>query len=144
MNEENTTASNNLQPEKGENGEELDALRSENAELRQAARIASARDMVTTALRRLGASSPALLFESAKGDLQFDEAGAPVNTEALVMSLRGKYPEQFAAAPVIPTVDAGAGRNAAPPLTRAALAVMTPAEIERLDWFEVCRVLSNQ
>jgi|GEM_PF-5107944 len=42
----------------------------------------------------------------------------------------------------IPPIDAGAGVNNEPALTREVLAKMSPAEISLLDWAAVTRVLS--
>lgn len=123
---------------------ELDALRTENASLRQTVRVAAAKQVITAALERLDAASPELLFASAKDNLQFDEAGIPTNVEALVASLRRKYPEQFGSEPFSAgTIDAGAGGSSPQRLTREALSRMTPTEIAGLDWNDVKRVLAS-
>ena len=121
---------------------ELAALQAENAELRRTSQVDAVRELITTALGRLGASSPALLFESAKADLQFGESGDLANFESLVAQLQRTYPEQFAPERA-GSIDAGAGRASAPQLTRELLGRMKPADIAKLDWGEVRRVLAN-
>jgi len=122
----------------------IESLEGENLELKRSSQLAQARNAAVTALGRLGAVSPALLFEAAELELQFDETGAVVNLEAQLATLQRKYPEQFAVVPRIPTtIDAGAGRSAPPQLSKEALSRMTPAEIAELDWNDVRRVLAS-
>lgn len=127
-----------------ENGEDasLAELRAENEELRAAIRFGAARDSVVEELKRAGARSPGLLFDSVKGDLQFDDEGKPANTAAIVARLKTVFPEQFGTdAPQ--SIDGGAGIVRKPALSKDALKRMKPSEIAELDWAEVRRVLSS-
>ena len=123
--------------------ETLRRLQSENAQLKDAARLGAASELIQTALTAEGARSPGLLFESARGDLQFDADGTLVNAAAIVERLKTKFPEQFGYDRPAASIDGGAGRIAAPALTKDALARMSPAEIARLDWADVRQVLAN-
>jgi len=114
----------------------LAALQAENEQLKAEIRFGAARDSVLEELKRAGARSPGLLFESVKGDLQFDDSGQPANTAAIVARLETAFPEQFGTdAPR--SIDGGAGVVRKPSLTRDALKRMKPAEIAELDWAEV-------
>ena len=124
---------------------EIDALRVENDELRTVIRLRDARDRITALLKTAGARSPDLMFDAAKESLQFGDDGELQNSEAIVVELKRKFPEQFGGdrAPV-PPIDGGAGTGSATNvLTKEALAEMKPADIARLDWDEVRQVLSN-
>lgn len=127
--------------EQGEDAS-LAELQAENEQLRAAIRFGAARDTVLEELKRAGARSPVLLFDSVKGDLQFDDEGKPANTAAIVARLKTVFPEQFGSdAPR--SIDGGAGLVRKPSLTREALKRMKPAEIAELDWSEVKRVLAS-
>lgn len=117
-------------------------LLAENAALREQIRLSEARERMTAELAAAGARSPGLLFDSAKTRLQFADDGRIANAAALVELLKTEYPEQFGTRS--PSIDGGAGRSTPPPLTKAALAKMTPAEIAKLDWAVVRRVLSEK
>jgi hypothetical protein len=118
------------------------ALQAETEQLRAEIRFGAARDSVLEELKRAGARSPRLLFESVKGDLEFDDEGKPANTAAIVGRLKTAFPEQFGSdAPQ--SIDGGAGVVRKPSLTREALKRMKPAEIAELDWSEVKRVLAT-
>lgn len=123
----------------------LHDLRTENEQLRATLRLRDARDQITTALASVGARSPELLFEASKESLRFDDEGRPRGIDSLLKSLRTKYPEQFGSDTVIPpSINAGSGMApTGPPLTKEALAKMSPTEIARLDWTDVRRVLSG-
>lgn len=116
-------------------------LAAENAELKTAVRVAAAKEQITASLAKAGARSPALLFDAAKGDLQFAEDGQLTNSAAIVERLARDFPEQFGVEHPA-SIDAGAGRVAAPPLTRDALSRMSASEIAKLDWAEVRNVLA--
>lgn len=118
-------------------------LEVENAELRQAVRMSEAREVLTETLRSAGASSPELMFEAITGQIQFADDGTPANFAAILELLKRKYPEQFVRDIPAVSIDGGAGRIVPPPLTREALAKMSPAEIARLDWAAVSSVLKN-
>jgi len=122
---------------------EIARLSAENAALRDAVRLGSARETVTAGLAAAGARSPLLLFEHVRGDLQFADDGSLQNAEAVVGLMRQRFPEQFGPASP-PSIDAGAGRAAAVPLTKEALAKMTPAEVASLNWDDVRSVLSGR
>lgn len=120
-----------------------ESLEAENAELRLAVRMSEARELLTGSLRSAGANSPELLFEAVKGQIQFADDGTPANSAAILDLLKRKYPEQFVREIPAVSIDGGAGRIVHPPLTREALAKMSPAEIARLDWAAVSSVLKN-
>ena len=94
-------------------------------------------------LSAAGARSPGLLAKEAADEFQFGEDGKLADPEALVENLRRSYPEQFGRDVPAGSIDAGAGRNLAPPLTREALSRMTPDEIRQLDWDEVRSALAS-
>ena len=136
------TPQNTPPPGEGSAGKEtMERLAAENAELKTAVRVAAAKEQITTSLRQAGARSPALLFDAAKGDLQFAEDGQLTNSAAIVERLTREFPEQFGIERPA-SIDAGAGRVAAPALTRDALSRMSATEIAKLDWTEVRQVLS--
>lgn len=123
----------------------LEKLRAENEELRAAMRLREAREDMVAELNAAGARSPALLFDSIKENFQFGDDGKPVNAKALLSRLKNSYPEQFGTGPHVETIDGGAGSGrAASPLTKEALARMTPAQIAELDWNEVRTVLASR
>jgi len=122
---------------------EVERLAAENEELRNEIRMRGAVYDIETRLASAGARSPELLVGKAKEGFQFGEDGKLDNPEALVEKMRRAYPEQFGREAPAGSIDAGAGRNTAPPLTRDALSRMTPEEIRRLDWDEVKSALSQ-
>ena len=122
---------------------EMQRLAAENAALREEIRMRVAAYDFESRLAAAGARSPGLLANDAKGAFQFGEDGKLVNTEALIERLRGSYPEQFGRDVPVGSIDAGAGRSAAPPLTRETLSRMSPADIQRLDWDEVKSALAE-
>ena len=121
----------------------LARLQMENEQLRTTIRLNEARRKISGELERAGARSPLLLFDSVKGDLRFTEDGSLANAEAIVKRLMKQFPEQFGKEPIRESIDGGAGRAAAPALTKEALAKMTPAEIAKLDWAAVREVLAS-
>ncbi len=121
---------------------DVEALQTENAQLKAAIRLNEAQASVTTELGKSGARSPELLWDALRHELVFDDEGNPVNSAELIAGLKAKYPEQFET-PAPRSIDGGAGQTDTPRLTRAALSKMKPAEIARLDWADVKRVLSN-
>ena len=133
----NTVASN------AAGGDASRDLQAENAALREQIRLSEARQRLTADLAAAGARSPALLFESAKSKLQFADDGEMTNAAAIVEMLRTQYPEQFRSSKAA-SIDGGAGRSVPAPLTREALRKMKPAEIAKLDWAVVRRVLSEK
>jgi hypothetical protein len=122
---------------------EVERLAAENAALREEIRMRVAAYDFESRLAAAGARSPGLLANDAKGAFQFGEDGKLVNTEALIERMRGRYPEQFGRDIPVGSIDAGAGRSAAPPLTRETLSRMSPADIQRLDWDEVKSALAE-
>ncbi|MCA1590403.1 MAG: hypothetical protein LC734_08460 [Acidobacteria bacterium] len=119
---------------------EVEALKAENERLKQTVRMRGARDVLTKALG--GTQSPELLFEAARGMLQFDERGELINASAIVAELKSNYPEQFR--PVAPASIGGGNPHQASLLDKATLARMKPADIARLDWADVRQVLSEK
>ncbi len=117
-------------------------LQAENEQLKATIRLNEAHRQITGELVRAGARSPELLFDSVKGDLQFDDDGKAMNTTALIERLKMGFPEQFEADQPTVSIDGGAGRIAQPQLTKESLARMTATEIAELDWADVRRVLA--
>ncbi len=124
-------------------GEAVQKLEVENAELKTAIRLSAAKDAIVSSLAKAGARSPVLMFDAAKGDLQFADDGSLANSAALVATLQAKFPEQFGSDRPGTSIDAGAGRISVPSLTKEALAAMKPSEIAKLDWADVRNVLST-
>ena len=127
----------------------LEQLKAENDALKKQIAEQTAHTSLKEKLKQAGARSPQLLLGAAKDALQFTVAGELENAVEIIEALKDKFPEQFgaansapAAAPAVPSIDAGAGRVAKPTLTRDALAKMTPAEIAELNWDDVRRVLA--
>lgn len=116
----------------------------ETEELKKTLQMRDAREEITAALTKAGARSPELLFNSAKDSLQFDGDGKAVNTLALVEQLKKNFPEQFGVERPSGSIDGGAGASGGPAyLTKEKLARMTPAEIAKLDWQDVRKVLAE-
>lgn len=125
---------------------EAERLRAENDDLKNAIRVREARDRIGDLLRAADAHSPELLFASVKEDLQFSDGGELQNAAALVDRLKRRFPEQFGPRPAAPaSIDGGAGHLAPTRFISAeTLGRMTPAQIQKLDWAEVRRVLSER
>ena len=123
---------------------EVERLAAENQELRDEIRMRGAVYEIESRLAAAGARSPRLLAKEASEGFRFGEDGRLTNPESLIENLRRSYPEQFGRDVTAGSIDAGAGRNAAPPLTREALARMSPEDIRRLDWDEVKAALSGR
>ncbi len=140
---ENTTQETPPDGEAMSGAEAVQELEAENAELKTAIRLSAAKEMMVSSLAKAGARSPALMFDAAKGELQFAEDGSVANSAALVGNLKARFPEQFGAERPNTSIDAGAGRINSPSLTKEALAAMKPSEIAKLDWADVRNVLSS-
>jgi len=123
------------------NTDTLAALQAENEQLKATIRLSEAHRQITGELTKAGARSPELLFDLVKGDLQFGTHGDLQNAAALIGELKRSFPEQFGTHTPA-GIDAGAGRQQPPALSRDALAKMKPAEIAALDWADVRRVLA--
>ena len=135
--------SNNTQPPATAGGtDSLDALKAENERLKTQMRLDRASRQITLELEKAGARSPELLFGTIAGDVQFGEDGEVVNSAALLEELTSRFPEQFGRE-TPRSIDGGAGRSAAPRLSKEALRRMKPSEIAELDWADVRRVLSS-
>ena len=117
----------------------MEELAAENDQLKAELHMRTAVYDIETRLAKAGAKSPDLLTERAKDSFQFDDEGKLTNAEAILDDLKRRYPEQFA----VPSIDASAGRTPHPTLTKEALARMTPAEIQSLDWNEVRTALAS-
>lgn len=120
----------------------MEELAAENETLKAEIRIRTAVYDIEARLAKAGARSPNLIAESAKESFQFSEEGELTNAEAVIDHLKRTYPEQFSTEQ-IPSIDASAGRTKRPTLTKEALARMTPAEINHLDWNEVRATLTS-
>ncbi len=116
-----------------------DELAAENDRLMAELHMRAAIYDIESRLVKAGARSPKLLAAQSKESFQFTEEGGLTNAEAVIDHLRKTWPEQFAT----PSIDASAGRASRPTLTKEALARMTPAEIQRLDWNEVKATLAS-
>lgn len=124
---------------------EAELLRAENETLRRSLQMREARDAVIETLTSMGADSPDLLFAAIKDELQFDADGSVANAAAIVQHLRKTYPNQFGTRRSHASIDGGAGLSTkANPISAESLARMTPAQIQKLDWVEVRRVLSER
>ena len=130
-----------ITPEDVTHTDTLAELRTENEQLKTTIRLAEAHRQITGELGRIGARSPELLFDAVKADLQFGTHGEVQNAAAIVGELKKRFPEQFGTHTPA-GIDAGAGREQPPALTRDVLAKMKPAEIAALDWGDVRRVLA--
>ncbi len=124
--------------------EALTQLKIENEQLKSAVRLGEAHRQITAELARAGARSPEVLFASVRDDLQFTDEGKVMNTAALIARLKKDFPEQFGNDAGAGSIDAGSGNAAPVTLSPASLAKMTPAEIAKLDWEVVRRVLAQQ
>jgi hypothetical protein len=127
-------------------GSALTDLRAENERLREQLKLRDAHEDLTHRLKKAGAKTPKLLLEAAKHALKFTAEGMLENAGEVVDGLLERFPEQFGHNTSVPphvSIDAGSGRAPKPALTREALAKMKPAEIAKLDWDDVRRVLSN-
>ena len=117
---------------------ELERLKKENEDLRNATRLRDAKDEVVAALKAAGNNSPELAFRAIQGDLKFDDSGKLINAKDLIEGLRAGFPEQFGTQPPADGVDAGAGQGKkGPALTAAQLEKMTQQEIAQLPWDDV-------
>lgn len=104
-----------------------------------------ARTRIGELLEAAEAQSPELLFASVKDDLQFSADGELENAAALVDRLKKQFPEQFGARRPAASIDAAAGTGGRSSLlSPETLSRMTPAQIQKLDWAEVRRVLSDR
>ncbi|MGD9590578.1 MAG: hypothetical protein AB7Q37_11280 [Pyrinomonadaceae bacterium] len=124
---------------------EAERLRAENTELKQEIRIRDARERMTELRAAAEAASPDLLFDAVRGELQFSDDGELQNAAALLARLKTRFPEQFERKPPVGSIDGGAGTGSPrQPVSAAMLGRMTPAQIQKLDWAEVKRVLSSE
>lgn len=122
---------------------ETERLRAENIELRNSIRMRDARERIDEMLRAAEAHSPDLLFASVEDDLQFSDDGELQNAAALIDRLKRRFPEQFGARRTVPSIDGAAGSGGQALLSAETLGRMTPAQIQKLDWAEVRRVLND-
>jgi len=115
---------------------ELEKLKKENEDLRAANRLRDAKDSVVDALTKAGARSTELLWKAIKDDLEFDDKGNLKNLDTLVTTIKTDYADQFGEPKPSETIDGGAGggEGTKGKLTKEALAKMSPAEIQKLDW----------
>jgi len=117
--------------------ETIDDLRAEIGRLR----LHAARESIVRRLEAAGARSPELLFPTISGKLHYAADGSVENEAALIELLKREMPEQFGSSA---SVDGGSGvSSGVRPLTREALARMSPEQISRLDWAAVRQVLSR-
>ena len=134
-----------IPPEHNQNDPEAEVLRAENETLKRSIQTRDAREVVMATLKSIGAGSPELLFAAIKDELQFDDEGKVVNAAAIAQHLRKTYPDQFGIRRPTASIDGGAGTAAKTDhISAESLARMTPAQIQKLDWAEVRRVLSER
>lgn len=121
-----------------------DSLKAENESLKLQLQLKNARDLSVEKLRSLGAHSPTLIFDAIAPSIRFDDDGAPKDLNLLIDKLLREHPEQFSAqyAPTAP--DGMNVRMQTPTLTRETLSQMSAAEISKLDWDDVKRVLEGR
>lgn len=74
---------------------EEERLAVETGELRQQITERDARDAVTEAAAKAGVRNTKLLWQVVRGNLEFDDKGAPVNLKAALETARKDYPEIF-------------------------------------------------
>jgi hypothetical protein len=129
-------------PTTASGGSDIDRLQAENEQLKTTIRLQQAHRQITGELAKAGARSPELLFDAVKGEVKFTDDGKVENPKGLIDSVAARFPEQFGFEQPA-SIDAGAGTGGGNTLTREALAKMKPAEIARLDWADVRRVLSG-
>lgn len=137
----------NISPDieaKPDNASELNELRTENEKLKSEIRFDRARGEVTKHLAKAGAWSPQLMFGAIANELQFDEDGKLMNGAAIVEKLKRDYPESFVSENPVGTIEGGAGAGRGKFLTKEALSKMTAADIAKLDWADVRRILSER
>jgi hypothetical protein len=145
----NTQPPHEINPAAAENTvpadtEIISTLRAEIDGLQSELRLIAAREDLVSKLETAGARSPQLLFASVRDKLQFGGDHALENGEALVAMLKHDLPEQFGMHTPAASIDGGSGATAnARPLTKEALAKMSPEQISRLDWATVRQVLSQ-
>lgn len=114
-------------------------------ELEEQIRLRDAKESGLDALKAAGARSPELMWEVLRGRLEFDDKGNAKNLDALVASFKTTYAEQFGIEKPGETIDGGAGQpGTGTKLTKEKLAAMSPAEIQKLDWEEVKKVMAGQ
>ena len=150
-NEQQLTTSDEISTVPSPTGDELSALRSENAELKNQLRLRSARDEFTKLLMTENARSPELLFDAVHLQFDYHDDGRLKNSNELLGDLKDRFPEQFIdkpeppqLTPMIPNINGGAGRaSSKPQLTKQMLASMKPRDIASLDWHEVKQVLEK-
>lgn len=127
------------------NDPEVEKLRTENTALQNTLRMRDARDELTRSMTDAGARSPELLFAAAKNDLQFSDDGKLQNTAAIVGHLKRTFPDQFGIQRPQTSIDGGAGTLASTQLLSAeSLSKMTPVQIQKLNWDDVRRVISER
>jgi len=118
-------------------------LAAENDRLKAEIHMRTAVYDIESRLTKAGARSPKLLATQAKESFQFSDNGELANAEAVIDHLKRSFPEQFTPDPP-PSIDASAGRTVRPTLTKEALARMSTAEVQRLDWSEVRSALQEK
>ena len=131
------------QIESPQNSADVEKLAAENEALKNEIRMRGAAYEIESRLLAAGARTPGLLAEKAREGFQFAEDGSLTNPGALIDKLKRTYPEQFDRNTPTDSIDAAAGRNSRPPLTREALERMSPEDIRRLDWDEVRAALAG-
>ena len=117
-------------------------LAAENEHLKTTIRLSSAHRQITGELARAGARSPELLFDAVKDELKFAADGRLENAASVIAHVTSRFPEQFGTETPV-SIDGGAGIGGGIKLTKETLAKMKPAEIAKLDWAEVRRVLAR-
>lgn len=132
-------------PEINQPDPEAERLRAENDELKRTLQMRDARDVVVETLQLMGAASPELMFAAVRDEIQFDADGRVANAAAIAQHLKKTYPDQFGPRRPHTSIDGAAGASSQRQLISAeSLARMTPAQIQKLDWAEVRRVLSER
>jgi hypothetical protein len=122
---------------------EMDRLKKENQELKDAQRLSTAKGEVIAALTAAGAKSPELLFAASQDQLKFDDTGKLINVADITTALKASYADQFGTEKPEGSVDGGAGADTGGKLTIAMLEKMSPEEVNKLDWKEVSEVMSK-
>ena len=112
-------------------------------DLKTQIRMRDAKDDVVAALEKAGTKATGLMWNAIKGDLEFDDKGKLTNLDSLVKDLQAEYPDQFGIPKPDASIDAAGKTTEGGALTKEKLAKMTPAEISKLPWEEVKKVMAQ-
>lgn len=90
---------------------EEERIKSENDSLKRELQMTKAEANILKELKDAGAKAPKLLFDSKKGELEFDDKGNLKNLSELISTLKTDYADQFEPEKPAESIDAGAGQQ---------------------------------